>query len=444
MTDFRLRHLLQLFTLAVVLFACKKPDSGVGLGLQPDSDVLTLVTVDTLTLEFSTVDEDSLATDELSSAVLGNMFHHRFGTTRASFASQLRLSAPNIDFGANAVADSVQMKLHYSGGAWGTLTQHTLMVSPLSDTLSLDSNYYSNYTPNTTGENLVSLNQGPLLLNPSGDVIVGDDTTASYFQVDLNTAWGQTLLDQDTSTFSSNSDWLEYFPGVVVSSLSGQGAVGVDISSGLSVIRLHYHNDTDTAFYDFQFAPLSARVNLFEQDLVGPLSVFNTPNSGASIPGDEFLYVMSSGGVKAKLEIPHLENLNDSLGEGRAIQKAELILPLDEKYYDARQGAHQMLFILTEDEDGNAISTPDQASSAVNIDGFYDATNKEFRFNISRTIQQILNRETGMHYGNFSPDRPVPPLYIVSSRAGISIQGVVIRGTDVDENPARLVLTLSH
>jgi hypothetical protein len=35
-------------------------------------------------------------------------------------------------------------------------------------------------------------------------------------------------------------------------------------------------------------------------------------------------------------------------------------------------------------------------------------------------------------------------LYIVSSRAGISIQGVVIRGTGVDLNRARLVLTCSH
>lgn len=444
MTAFKSSHILTLLTVAAVLFACKKPESGIGIGLQPDSDVLTLATVDTLTLNFSTVDEDSLATDEMSTGVIGKVFHPRFGTTHANFATQLRLSAPNIDFGSNAIADSVELRLHHSGGNWGTLTPHTIEVHPLIDTLSLDSTYYSNFNPLVSDENLVDISQGPVSILYTGDEISGDDTISDYIELKLNREWGQTLLDLDTNIYSSNSNWLEYFPGIVVSSTNGQGAAGIDISSGFSVVRLYYHNTLDTAFYDFQIAPLSARVNLFQHDYSSHLSVFNEPGSGASIPGDEFIYIMSGAGVKAQLEIPYIANLNDSLGEGRAVQKAELILPLDEKYYDSRYGAHDHLFILTEDADGVAISTPDQVTSAIDVDGKFDYTNKEYRFNISRTIQHLLNRENGSHYGNFSPENPVPPLHIVSSRAGISIQGVVIRGTDVEENPARLVLTLSH
>lgn len=444
MTKFRSTYIFQLFTVAVLLFACKKPDSGIGLGLQPDSDVLSLVTVDTLTLNFTTVDEDSLATDEMSIGVLGTVFYPRFGTTYASIATQLRLSAPNIDFGSNAVADSVVFRMHMSGDNWGTLTPHTIEVHPLLDTLSLDSTYYSNYNPWVSDENLVDFSQGPVSIYSEGDEINGEDTVSDYLELKLNTAWGQTLIEQDTNVFSTNSNWLEYFPGIVISSSNGQGATGIDISSGFSVVRLHYHNDVDTSFYDLQIAPLSARVNLFQHDYTTNLAVFNEPGSEHSLPGDEFLYVMSGSGVKAQLEIPYLAALNDSLGEGRAVQKAELILPVDKKYFSKRYGAHDHLFILTEDAEGTAIATPDQGSAAVNIDGFYDQANGEYRFNISRTIQQILNRETGAHYGNFSPEHPVPPLHVVSSRAGISIQGVVIRGTDVEENPAKLVLTLSH
>lgn len=444
MTRILFQHIFQLFAVAVVLFACKKPDSGIGLGLQPDSDVLSLVTVDTLTLEFKTVDEDSLATDEMSTGVLGKVFYPRFGTTHASFATQLRLSVPNVDFGTNATADSVEFRMHFSGSTWGALTPHTIEVHPLIDTLSLDSTYYSTYIPQVSSENLVDFSQGPVSIHSVGDEINGEDTISDYLELKLNTAWGQTLLDQDTSVFSSNSDWLEYFPGIVVSSSSGQGATGIDLASGLSVVRVYYHNDVDTTFYDLQISPLSARVNLFQQDFAAPLAAFNEPGSEASIPGDELMYVMSGSGVKAELKIPHLENLNDSLGEGRAVLKAELILPVDKSYYSKQYPAHDHLFILTEDADGEAIATPDQGSAAVNIDGIYDQMNGEYRFNISRTVQQILNRETGANYGNFSPDNPVPPLHVVSSRAGISIQGVVIRGTDVEENPARLVLTLSH
>ena len=41
-----------------------------------------------------------------------------------------------------------------------------------------------------------------------------------------------------------------------------KGVAAFDINSGLSVLRVHYHNDDDTTKYDFLISPLSARVNL--------------------------------------------------------------------------------------------------------------------------------------------------------------------------------------
>jgi hypothetical protein len=184
---------------------------------------------------------------------------------------------------------------------------------------------------------------------------------------------------------------------------------------------------------------------MFEQDYVGELSYLNSPISDSVyVSGEKSLYVMSGAGLKARLRIPFLNSINDSLGPERAVQKAEIILPLDESFFDSRYPPHEQLFVLTETPEGNSVSTPDQVTLGVNIDGYYDYEAKEYHFNISRTIQQLLNRDSGIGYGNFSPENPVPPLYIVSSRAGISIQGVVIKGTGVEEKPARLVLTCSH
>jgi hypothetical protein len=439
-------YLAALIVFSLLAFSgCKKPDSSIGLGIQPDSDMLSLYYTDTLTLDMVSVREDSLSTDELSSGVLGKVFHPRFGTVSARFATQLRLSATNVDFGSNPFVDSMYMSLRFSGESFGTLTPHTIMVHALVDTLVLDSTYYSNFDPEVGHDNLVDPFQLPVSLNPTGDVISGEDTLSSQLRINLSTSLGTSFLDQDTSIFSNNENWLNFFPGIVVSSASGQGAATIDLSSGLSIVRMHYHNDTDTTFYDFLISPLSARVNMFYTDFAGSLEVLeNNIDENISIPGDDLLYVLSSSGVKIKMFIPHLESVNDTLRETRAVQKAELILPLDESFYDSRYPAHEQLFILTENENGDLISTPDQTSIGVNIDGFFDSEAREFRFNITRTIQQILNRNTGIGFGNFSPDRPVPPLYIVSTRAGISIQGVVIRGTGVNENKARLVLTCSH
>ena len=96
---------------------------------------------------------------------------------------------------------------------------------------------------------------------------------------------------------------------------------------------------------------------------------------------------MSGAGLKTQLRIPFLESMNDSITEGGdtvslgcAIQKAELILTLDESYFDSRYPPHEQLYILTENSDGNPISTPDQMSMGVNIDGYYDHKNKNYHF----------------------------------------------------------------
>ena len=439
----------------ILLFAgCIKPESSIGLGLQPETDLLNLVTTDTLTLEIFTVREDSLETDELSTAVLGRVFQPRIGWTTAGFATQLRLSAPGINFGTNPQVDSLFLSLRFTGDTYGQLSPQSLLVHQLADSLSLDSTYYSNFNPEITHDILNDEFQGQISLNPSDDLIIGEDTIASQIRLNLKPSLGQAILDQDTSVFNNNESWLDFFPGIVVSTQgNGVGAAGIDISSGLSLMRLHYHNDTDTSFYDFLISPLSARVNMFSQDYVGALSGLNSPVSDSVfVDGIRSLYIMSGAGLKTHIKIPFLESINnaidsisgDTISLGSAIQKAELVFTLDDSYFDSRYPPHDQLYILTENSEGSPISTPDQMSLGVNIDGNFDSQDKTYRFNISRSIQHLLNRSSGAYYGNFSPDNPVPPFYIVSSRAGISIQGVVLNGTDAGENRPRLVITYSH
>ena len=444
-----------LFLCCIVLFTgCQKPESSIGLGLQPETDLLNLVTTDTLTLEIFTVREDSLETDELSTAVLGRVFQPRIGWTTAGFATQLRLSAPGVNFGTNPQVDSIFLSLRFTGDTYGQLSPQSLLVQQLTDSISLDSTYYSNFNPEVTHDILNDELQGRVSLNPSDDLIIGEDTIVSQIRLNLKPSLGQTILDQDTSVFNNNESWLDFFPGIVVSTQgNGVGAAGIDISSGLSLMRLHYHNDTDTSFYDFLISPLSARVNMFSQDYVAALSTLNSPaNDSVFVDGGRSLYIMSGAGLKTHIKIPFLESINnsidtisgDTISLGCAIQKAELIFTLDDSYFDSRYPPQDQLYILTENSEGSPISTPDQMSLGVNIDGYYDSQNKTYRFNISRSIQHLLNRSSGAYYGNFSPENPIPPFYIVSSRAGISIQGVVLNGTDAGENRPQLVITYSH
>ena len=156
----------------------------------------------------------------------------------------------------------------------------------------------------------------------------------------------------------------------------------------------------------------------------------------------QIVHAKSGSGLKTRIQLPGLTAWESERDEDRAVHKAELWLPVDPQYNDPRYPIPSQLFILSENEDGEAVSTPDQTSIGLAINGNYDAAAKTYRFNISQTFQQMLN-------GTYESDK----LYVVSSRAGISLQGVILNGPEVEplagdttnwKPNARIVVTWSE
>ena len=409
---------------------CTKPTTDIGLGIQPEAEVLQL-SLDTVPVVLQTVRQDSLETDDLSTGLVGRCFHPRFGTVDAFLASQLRLSATGIDFGFNPVADSMHLVLRYTGDWYGTLRPQTFSVQPLVDSLSLDSAYFSNRNVSTTGVEWVDGAQMPLQLDPLSTTILGDDTLGQVLRVPLQPSIAQEILDLPASTFAGNTPWLNHLPGLLVRRESGgQGAVAIDISTGLSVMRIHYHNDTDTSFYDFAISPLSARVNLFEQDWVGELGAFNDP-SVSTLPDDGACYVMSGSGCKTNLDFVGLEAYRGEDGQNATVLRAELVMPVVDPWFNKSFGPQDQLFLLMEGADDVSLPTPDQ-TAPIPVGGEYDRAANAYRFNLTSTVQALINGELANQQ-----------LEVVSSRAGISISGVVLQGA-MGETPSELYLTLGE
>ncbi len=404
-----------------VLTGCKKPSTDIGLEYAAD-DLLNLSQTDTLALEFHTIREDSLETSHLSTAVLGRMEHPFFGTHQAGFAVQLRLSAPDIDFGSNPTVDSIYLSLNYTGDRYGLLSSQNITVMELGDSLTLDSSYFSNQSFEGVEPPLQDVAFQPVVLNPSEELYFGADTIAPEVRVYLQDDFGQRLLNAESTVYESNQAWSEYFKGLTVMpdpNGPGGGAVGIDVVTGLSRMRLHYHNDTDSAaVYDFSINALSPRNNLFTHQWRPPFQALDEP-AILALDGSQRAGIFSGAGLKTRVEFPNLVAWEAERSDNRAVHKAELWLPVDPQYNDPRYPIPTQLFILTENEAGDPISTPDQTSIGLNIGGNFDATNQAYRFNISETFQQMLN-------GSFPSDK----LYVVSSRAGISLQGVVLNGPE--------------
>ena len=432
--DFRIHPTVSLFLgcfLALTL-GCTKPTTDIGLGLQPTSELLDVVVIDTVTVELATLREDSLRTDRLSTGLVGSVYVPRFGQVQASLATQLRLSATDLNFGENPVADSLFLQLRYTGDFYGRLSPSSFSVQPLADSLSFDSAYYSSWTPQTTGDEWVSPLAGAMDLRPADELILGEDTLPPTLRIPLRTDLGQTLVDLDSSTYDENASWFGVVPGILIQPLDVRhGAPAFDINSGLSVMRLHYHNDTDTSFYDFLISPLSARMNLFEHVFEGDLSILDADESVDAWEGTERAYVLSASGTKVRLRFPHLRAFQDSLADVPTVLKAELVLSVEPESFDKPIPAPDRLFVLLENAEGNLSETPDE-EAPIPVDGTYDATRKAYVFNLSSTVQALMKGELDGR-----------ELYLVSSRRGISVSSVVLKGTQVDD-PARLTLTLGR
>ena len=432
--DFRIHPTVSLFLgcfLALTL-GCTKPTTDIGLGLQPASELLDVVVVDTVTIELATLREDSLRTDRLSTGLVGSVYVPRFGQVQASLATQLRLSATDLNFGESPVADSLFLQLRYTGDFYGRLSPSSFSVQPLSDSLSFDSAYYSSWTPQTTGDEWVSPLAGAMDLRPADELIFGGDTLPPTLRIPLRTDLGQTLVDLDSSTYDENASWFGVVPGILVQTLDVRhGAPAFDINSGLSVMRLHYHNDTDTSFYDFLISPLSARMNLFAHVFEGDLAVLDADEAVEEWAGTDRAYVLSASGTKVRLRFPHLAAFQDSLADVPTVLKAELVLPVESESFDKPIPAPDRLFVLLENTEGNLSETPDE-EAPIPVDGTYDATRKAYVFNLSSTVQALMKGELDGR-----------ELYLVSNRRGVSVSSVVLKGTQVDD-PARLTLTLGR
>jgi hypothetical protein len=425
-----------------ILTSCTRPETTIGLDLQSPGDLLTAYQTDTFEVRLTTLREDSLETDNLSTAVLGRMWHPLSGWHEGSFVSQLRLSAPDQDFGSNPVIDSIYLSLHYTGALYGMPQSQRIRVHRLTEGVFLDSTYHSNRAWQIDELNLADESFQPLILDPARDIILADDTIAPEVRIYLADEFGQELLNADPNIFSSNTEWLEYLPGLMVAAEGvgqGDGAVGIDLANGLSGMVMHYHNDNDTAQYTFNINALCGRANVFEHDWLGDLSAFNDPSQGALEPNSS-VHIFSAAGTKVLVEFPDLLELRNN--PELAIHKAELWLPVSDRSLQEspRYPLQDQFFILTENEEGNPTSTPDQNSIGLNINGNYDRDTLAYRFNLSQTVQQMLN---GTMEGS--------PLYLVSSRSGISFQGVELNAPDLHavDGPqayrnARLVLTFSH
>ncbi len=428
-------RLFYLPVLALGLFAsCEKPENSIGLELQEGDDILGFFKSDSTTLKVSTLIEDSLKTDELTSVMLGNYTDPVFGKTLTSFYTQIKLSSSNVDFPSVFEVDSVVLSLVYSGNSYGRTTPQAFQVYEVTENLYPDSSYYTNHEIAIDGtRDLVNAVGAIQKINQTNFTIVDGDSLQPQLRIPMDIDFGNELMMADPAVLVDNVTFQEYFKGIYVRSISNDGAViNFDLVDSDSKMTIYYRDlegeSPDTLSYVFNINSDCARFSKVEHEYGGTLlSNIKTTELDGSVEA----YVQSGGGVKTHIKFPFLEDYKDF--GNITINKAELFLPIVEADL-SRYAPQSTLFLLYKNEEGDNNLLPDQTTSAHSIGGNYDSTNRYYRFNITRYIQQVISGEianTG--------------IYAVSNSAGVTVNRVVLAGPlSPDGNGMKLELTFSE
>ncbi|MFY7707362.1 MAG: DUF4270 domain-containing protein [Flavobacteriales bacterium] len=427
--------LFMLFALAIFASSCKRPTTDVGGDLIPEDDLLNVLQSDTMTILAETVKEDSLQTSDLSTVMLGTYVDPILGRTTASFYTQVTLSTSNPSFPTNAVVDSVVLALVYSNRLYGKINNQMLAVHRITEDLNPDSNYFNIRQIDYNLFDEIKPENEFYEMNPLAVVVVGTDTVKPQLRLKLRDQVGYDLLQTPASALSSSDAFKEYFKGFYVRPniyFSDGGVFNFDLVDAASKLIVYYHYDengtVENDFYDFTINTETSYYTSIEHRRFG--TIVAPVMSGASVPGDELCYVQAGAGTRVRVEIPHIEDLNDL--DGRSINRAQLVIPFeDESIFYPQAG----LFLAYEDEEGELRILPDQLFG--NISGTADFVADRYIFNISLYIQRVLNGEINSN-----------GLFILSQNAGVSVARSVLHGprysVDDKNQNMRLILTYTH
>lgn len=373
-----------------------------------------------------TREDDSVRTGQPARLLVGDVYDPRFGRTRARFGMQMILEKVSPDFGANAVLDSAFLMLDYTGFYGDTAGIFSVEVKRLETELTRDTIYYSNH-PVSTG---LSLGTHSFTPRPSGTSRVDGDTISAVLRIPLDAAAIEDIIFTPgrlgNYAFADNNDFVKYFNGVTVEATAPTGCFLYFSPTALFTrLVMYYHNDEDTAQFSLIVNTSTANLNLYEHDY--NLAEFNLDMQD-SVNGESLLYAQAMGGVYTLIRIPELAALKDS---AYLINKAELILPVEQGSAGEFKTVPSTMLITTIEDDGEKVLLRDYASSeGGRIGGLLDKGDyrqKEYVFNITRHIAAAI-ADTAVNR----------PLALVAASTASTSNQVVFNGNSNPDRGVRL------
>ena len=284
--------------------------------------------IDTLTVDVSTINFDSLVTSNQSRILIGNYTDPILGKVKSE--SYLELTPDTYNLGSssdtetvNYVFDSIAMILKYNRYYYGDTTKtQTLNIHQLTQKIKPnidDDSFYNNSTLTHYSNSIGSRTFYP---RP-----IGKDSV----NIQMDASFGKNLFDKLKNNEITNSDeFNNYFKGIVIKPSTANSSNVVGFTTAC-VMRMYYRqanaNSEETYTKDFKIADLTKQFNNISLDKTGTI-IENLPDSRGKLSSEltnNSAFVQSGTGVACRIDFPFIKQLK-YISEKGAIVDAELII----------------------------------------------------------------------------------------------------------------------
>jgi len=442
--------------LCLLLTACSDPMS---LGTELlEEDQVNFGFTDTLPIKAETVaGVDTLRTFtpsfnfQLQRYLFGDFRDPIFGKSRSSIYIQPRLSRPDPDF-SNSRLDSVVLVLPYdTSGFYGRLRQdYGMEVHRITEFFPPDREYFSTDSlltdPEVLARETFTLSTSSF---PVVDYLIEDEPDTILFphlRVHLDQAFGEELLNLDTTVLESDSAFLEFMPGLHLQPTRATEQItsfNLRNDQRAGIYLYYIQNDTTQKQFRFEMNEFSGRFVTFDHGYEGTVvgEALQNPNSG-----EDYIYVQGMAGVDARISLTDLSEIQNTV-----INQAQLevrVASLPEDNINVFTPPPQIL-LAAPDEDGDLLLIEDAAFLVSDLSLFggmplqREGEPTIYRFNISTQLQQIIEGAASNEIyltvsfpsNEFSRATPFPTE--VPNRA-------VLFGTEHPEYPIRLQVNFTR
>ena len=416
------------FGLVSVLIGCKK-NALIGPEVQPDGYLDSLTLVDTFSLEARTILLDPQGSTRFQNFA-GRIQNDVFGKAEASLLMNFALESENIFLELPSSEYTVkELTLTvFPINAYGDLTDSlTLAIYQIEELMIIDSAYTSDRSfrlddlpvgsetiAYASKEELAAL----YVLDPNDS----NDVVFEGVKIALSKDLGSYLLQGIGTSYSTSSSFLDFFGGLAIvpqyADPSAKGALyNIDIASGSAGLQLKYsyvpEDNPDTVIYetlDYNVLSSNTRFNKFDLDYAGSA----VEQAMASATQADKIYVQGMSGVKAKIEVPHIERFIEQTDA--AIHRAQLVFQTDESQPEGLPYSNQLYLLDYEidpaSEDTIETLTLDFAYNQTRYGGVYDEANETYTFDVTRQLQKMIElQQRGEEiYLGFTLNAQVPVL----------------------------------